>query len=332
VKETGDHGSFNSWGRDRWWGVKGLDLDTVLQGPYSKLPVLDAAETNILSNSRWRCDHGWDIDLDDGSTNYRIYNNLCLNGGLKLREGFYRTCENNVLVNNSLHPHVWYNDSHDIFRSNIVFTPYKPIQMRQWTQDIDFNVLHKAGQLQASPAIVLQKLSSHDSHSVQGDGLFVDAPSGDYRVKPNSPALTLGFVNFNMHNVGVQTPKLKAIARQPALPSPSSDAPQTFSETRSREVAVWAGAKVRNIVGPGEVSAAGTPGETGVILLDVPKTSDAAKAGLFTGDVLLAFNGKPVKELQDLLKETRQVVAGTAVSVTVLRYQQESTVMILLKP
>jgi serine protease Do len=89
---------------------------------------------------------------------------------------------------------------------------------------------------------------------------------------------------------------------------------------------------VRNIVGPGEVSAAGTPGETGVILLYVPKTSDAAKAGLFTGDILLAFNGKPVKELQDLLKETRQVVAGTAVSVTVLRYQQESTVMILLKP
>src|SRR5713226_4882456 len=332
VMETGDHGSFNSWGRDRWWETKGIDVDALPVGKYAELPVLDMIEPTILSNSRWRCDHGWDIDLDDGSTNYHIYNNLCLNGGLKLREGFYRTCENNVLVNNSLHPHVWYNDSHDIFRSNIVFTPYKPIQMRQWTQDIDFNVLHKAGQLQASPAIVLQKLSSHDSHSVQGDGLFVDAPSGDYRVKPNSPALTLGFVNFNMHNVGVQTPKLKAIARQPALPSPSSDAPQTFSETRSREVDVWAGAKVRNIVGPGEVSAAGTPGETGVILLDVPKTSDAAKAGLFTGDVLLAFNGKPVKELQDLLKETRQVVAGTAVSVTVLRYQQESTVMILLKP
>jgi len=67
------------------------------------------------------------------------------------------------------------------------------------------------------------------------------------------------------------------------------------TSARSREVAVWAGAKVRNIVGPGEVSAAGTPGETGVILLYVPKTSDAAKAGLFAGEILLAFNGKPVK-------------------------------------
>jgi S1-C subfamily serine protease len=89
---------------------------------------------------------------------------------------------------------------------------------------------------------------------------------------------------------------------------------------------------VRNIVGPGEVSAAGTPGETGVIPLYVPKTGDAAKAGLFAGAILLTFNGKPVKELQDLLKETQQVVAGRAGSVTVLRYQRVSTVMILLKP
>jgi S1-C subfamily serine protease len=89
---------------------------------------------------------------------------------------------------------------------------------------------------------------------------------------------------------------------------------------------------VRNIVGPGQVSAAGTPGESGVLLLYVPKTSDAAKAGLFARDILLAFNGKPVRELQDLLKEKRQVVAGTAVSVTVLRYQRESAVMMLLKP
>ncbi len=319
-------------GRDRWWGVMGLNLDTVLQGPYAKLPLLDAAETNILSNSRWRCDHGWDIDLDDGSTNYHIYNNLCLNGGLKLREGFYRTCENNVLVNNSLHPHVWYNDSHDIFRGNIVFAPYKPIQMRQWTQDIDFNLLHQPAMVQTNPAAALQKLSSQDAHSLQGDALFVNGATGDYAVKSNSPALFLGFVNFNMDDFGVQSPKLKAIARQPMMPLRSSGTTPTLSETRTREVAVWAGAKVRNIVGLGEVSAAGSPGETGVILLEVPDTSNAAKAGFSAGDVLLAFNGKPIKELKDLLQDTQQNVAGKAASVTILRFQQESTILIMLKP
>jgi S1-C subfamily serine protease len=94
----------------------------------------------------------------------------------------------------------------------------------------------------------------------------------------------------------------------------------------------WAGAKVRNIVGLGEVSAAGTPGETGVILLEVPDTSDAAKAGFFVGDVLLSLNGKPIKELKELLQDTQQSVAGKAASITILRFQQESTIMIVLKP
>jgi len=69
-----------------------------------------------------------------------------------------------------------------------------------------------------------------------------------------------------------------------------------------------------------------------VILLEVPDTSDAAKAGFSAGDVLLAFNGKPIKELKDLLQDTHQNVAGKPASVTILRFQQESTILIMLKP
>ena len=53
-----------------------------------------------------------------------------------------------------------------------------------------------------------------------------------------------------------------------------------------------------------------------MILLEVPDTSDAAKAGFFAGDVLLAFNGKPIKELKDLLQDTQQSVAGENASFT----------------
>ena len=49
----------------------------------------DAVRTTIIHNNRFRCDRGWDIDLDDGSSNYHIYNNLCLNGCIKIRVGFY---------------------------------------------------------------------------------------------------------------------------------------------------------------------------------------------------------------------------------------------------
>lgn len=181
-------------------------------------PVLDVIDPNILSNTRWRCDHGWDIDLDDGSSNYRIYNNLCLNGGLKLREGFYRICENNVLVGNSLHAHVWFNDSHDVFRSNILCTPYRPIRMREWTQQIDYNLLHDPDRRTPTPAKPLQALSRHDERSLEGDARFIDIAAGNYDVQPQSPAPQLGFANFDMHAFGVQAPDLKAIARTPELP------------------------------------------------------------------------------------------------------------------
>ena len=70
VKETGDHGSFNSWGRDRFW-----HLSDLAQSEIYKYASLDSLGKTIIRNSRFRCDRGWDIDLDDGSSNYEIYNN-----------------------------------------------------------------------------------------------------------------------------------------------------------------------------------------------------------------------------------------------------------------
>jgi hypothetical protein len=219
VKETGDHGSFNSWGRDRYWGLTDIDLNTVTLGPNRALPLLDVGEPIILRNNRWRCNHGWDIDLDDGSSNYHIYNNLCLHGGLKNREGYHRIVENNIIVDNSFHPHVWFHNSEDIFRHNIVFTAYHPIGMSApWGQEIDANLLHQPGQTTPTPASALQQQSGRDAHSLQGDALFVDPAHGDYRVRPGSPALRLGFRNFPMDRFGVQKPSLRAIARTPDLP------------------------------------------------------------------------------------------------------------------
>jgi hypothetical protein len=43
----------------------------------------------------------------------------------------------------------------------------------------------------------------YDTHSVYADPLFVDPESGDYRVKPGSPALELGFENIDLSKVGL---------------------------------------------------------------------------------------------------------------------------------
>jgi hypothetical protein len=71
------------------------------------LATLDAIEPVVIRRNRFECDHGWDVDLDDGASNYVIEENLKLSGGLKLREGVHRVVRNNILVNGSFHPHVW---------------------------------------------------------------------------------------------------------------------------------------------------------------------------------------------------------------------------------
>ena len=144
VKETGDHGSFNSWGRDRFWHPqRGTTVEWLKQHP--DMPKWDCHKTIVMRNNRWRCDHGWDIDLDDGSSNYELYNNLCLAGGIKLREGYFRKVYNNILVNYTFCPHVWYPDCHTTFMRNIIWRDgYAPAGMRKTDQgrSIDSNLVH----------------------------------------------------------------------------------------------------------------------------------------------------------------------------------------------
>ncbi|MNX99039.1 serine endoprotease [compost metagenome] len=263
-----------------------------------ELPFLEVIKTVTIRNNRWRCDHGWDIDLDDGSTSYLIQNNLCLNGGLKNREGYNRIVENNIMVNNSFHPHVWYQNSSDVFKHNVVFTSYKPIGMPEvWGKQIDSNFYHQAGQ-KTGIALELQGQSKQDQHSSMGDALFVDPEKGDYRVKENSPALKTGFKNFPMTGFGVVSPALRKIARQPVFPRP---VPTAKTAGRSGAIAGWLGVSVRNILGHGEMSAYGLAGETGVLVLDIPHGSPVIKSGMQKDDVIVGINSVPVKELKDLL-------------------------------
>ncbi len=212
VRETGDHGSFNSWGRDRYW-LPNIGAVNQLVAKNAELPLLDCCRPIVLRNNRWRCDHGWDIDLDDGSTNYTIENNLCLHGGLKLREGYQRTVENNVLVDNSFHPHVWFENSGDVFRHNVLGTKYHPIGMPKiWGKEVNANFFVD------DPSLKFARNLGLDSDSLAGDPQFRDAPKGDYRVKDGSAALKAGFKNFAMDEFGVVSPRLRKEAQTPRLP------------------------------------------------------------------------------------------------------------------
>jgi hypothetical protein len=292
VLETGDHGSFNSWGRDRYWGLTDVDMNL---GKRPELADLDAVKPIIIQNNRWRCDHGWDIDLDDGSSRYIIRNNLCLHGGIKNREGFGRVVTNNVIVGNSFHPHVWFLNSGDVFANNIVFTPYQPIQVHKpWGSKVDFNFLYVPGALSPRPASELAQQSGRDEHSIAVDALFVDSTKGNFTVKINSPALALGFVNFAMDDFGVRTPALRALARQPVMFDREPHA-NLLVPTGS-----WLGATVKDLIDPNDLSATGSGERHGVLVSAVPNGSEAEKIGLSPLDVIRSINGNEVHAILDL--------------------------------
>ncbi len=317
VLETGDHGSFNSWGRDRFWTPNILETAVEMEND-TALYKLDMLGPNIIRNSRWRCDHGWDIDLDDGSSWYFIYNNVLLSGGLKMREGYNRKATNNIIINNSLHPHVWYPKSGDVFKSNIVFGAYRPAAMQRglspndkWGKELDYNLF-------TSKREDMEKfiVNGCDSNSIVGDPLFVNPDAGDFSVNNNSPALRIGFQNFPMDSFGVISEKLKKIAKTPEIPRLN-----IFAGHVNWKIYTWLGGEVKNVETLGEQSASGLSSMNGVLLLSVPEGSMLAGKGFVNGDVIVGCDGIEVvnfEQLLNMLNSPKRIF-----DISVIRNQQE---------
>ena len=328
VKETGDHGSFNSWGRDRFWGLDGLNLNDDKAWEAEKdVPLLDAVKTVVLRDNRWRCDHGWDIDLDDGSSNYHIYNNLCLHGGLKNREGFHRVVENNIIVNNGFHPHVWFKHSQDVVPAQHHLVRRLPAGRRH-----ALDAVGPGDGLQPRPPAGRRRAKAGRQAGPRSRSA-TRTPSSPTRCSSIRPAATsgsrnsrrrlqLGFVNFPMDQFGVQKPELKAIARTPQMPDLGA------SRRRGRRQADAQSPALR-VAGPGPrhlgprrpVCVLDLPGEYGVLLEKVSAGSPAARAGLQKDDVILACNGKPVRTVEDL-GQARDEAAGKKLTLSAMRKQQ----------
>ena len=241
VLETGDHGPFNSWGREPFW------CDAQSHGPASHPAgdvLRDARETTIIRHNRFRDHAGWGIDLDDGSSNYHVYNNLCIGISVKLREGDFRLVENNIFIHPANPPgaHCGFENNSDVFRFNIVLIrsgaenregdvnfsnddsagsvvslilpPAKGTWFKEWDHNLYFsdlgafraNVCHYGEGKRICRIYDLsswQKLEM-DVHSLYADPLFMDVDGGDYRLRAGSPALALGFRPFDTAEFGPQ--------------------------------------------------------------------------------------------------------------------------------
>jgi hypothetical protein len=324
VQETGDHGSFNSWGRDRYWGLQNATTASL-----PELAKLDAVKPTVLRHNRWRCDHGWDVDLDDGSSNYEITNNIFLHGGLKLREGFHRRVTNNIGVGCGFHPHVWYHVkgegiSNDEVTRNIWSGAHAPAIMPsgKWGREVDFNLFTTSDGDRLKFAA-----NGCDAHSLTGDPLFTNREIGDYRVKDESPAIKLGFQNFSMDDFGVQKPELKKVARRPKLPG-NEPPPRSMALQYNKAIEhVWRGAIIRNLSGD-EFSAFGVTRESGgVHFKSVPSDSEAAANGFQSNDLIQSLNDQPVKSVADLLR-LQNAAAGRQLEIRLVRAQTPNLISV----
>ncbi len=328
VRESGDHGPFNSWGRDRYWLTPYHGRDKGDESGAKERSLLDNYKITYIRHNRMAHPggHSWGIDLDDGSSNYHLYNNLCLGMGFKLREGFYRRVENNIVINGFGGFHVWFKDCGDIIAKNIIVSdqPFQFIHADPaYAREFNYNLFYAEGETPMitgldTPITINQwQERGYDQNSLVADPMFIDPANGDFRVRENSPALALGFQNFRMDNFGVYKPQfVKEVAPVTRSYSSSKSMGGSEPEERSNEKIPWLGATVKNLVGNAEKSVAGIAEITGVIVVELPQSSQADEAGFKQGDVIVALNGTKIHDTTDLMEVTGKI-SGKEVKVVV---------------
>jgi hypothetical protein len=159
---------------------------------------------------------GWGLYTDEGSTGIVMEKNLVYHtktGSFHQHYGKENIIRNNILAFSKLHqiqatriePHLSFT-----FEKNIICWETGPLLAGPWTKInivMDNNCYwNTAGQPVTFAGLSLEQWrqqQKHDEHSSVADPLFVDPERHDFRLKPDSPALKLGFEPFDSTKAGV---------------------------------------------------------------------------------------------------------------------------------
>ncbi|AZM48720.1 acyltransferase [Streptomyces sp. WAC 06738] len=356
VRETGDNGSINSWGRSRFWrtGASSDKFASLAEGVTFQgntggeltaeqaraMMHLDVIRPITIDHNRFWHDGDWAIDLDDGSSNFRMTNNVLLKGGVKLRDGFERTMHNNLILDGRTFEQVSYMPGGDVIERNVTLgrMPYDnvlndPVRAKY---TIGKNLFWNAGaSISISPSGAgTEKLSADgktinpetswyragmDLDSSIGDPSFANPdPTGtyDFTLADNSPALALGFRNIPTTGFGAPG---GALPPEAVLPTGSDD-DDPIEVTRRKHVEKLMGADATNITTEAEQSSYAINDFKGLKLASVPSDSYAAEAGLLSGDLIRTINGKEVDEDRNSFwRAYNELPAGAPVSLGVRR-------------
>ncbi len=119
------------------------------------------------------------------------------------------------------------------------------------------------------------------------------------------------------------TPSALPAAEKPATPAPAAPAPSSTNANPNNDANAAPAAgprsgRVRFGIAPGDYS-----GEEGVVVGDVYANTPAASAGLKEGDRMTAWNGKPLKSVEDWMPLLQAHQPGDKVEITFIRAGKE---------
>ncbi len=159
---------------------------------------------------------GWGLYTDEGSTGIVMEDNLVYNtktGSFHQHYGKENIIHHNIFVNSTLHQvQATRVEEHRsfTFERNIVYWEAGPLLAGPWTRidiQMDRNCYWNTdGQLVDFVGMPLEKWQQeqgHDRHSIIADPQFVDPENLDFHLKPDSPAIKLGFKPFDYSQSGV---------------------------------------------------------------------------------------------------------------------------------
>ncbi len=162
---------------------------------------------------------GWGLYTDEGSTGITMSNNLVYRtktGGFHQHYGSGNRILNNIFVDSQIQQLQRTRTEEHLsfaFMHNLVYwTNDSPLLGSNWSDDhfiLDWNLYFNPNhQIRFPGDLSLQDWRAKrgkDGHSLIADPGFVDAARDDYRLRPDSPALEIGFKPWDLSDAGRRT-------------------------------------------------------------------------------------------------------------------------------